>query len=132
PAPPLADGPSSTTAFRRVARNAVIPTAASVVNRGLDFGFAIFMLRTLGPTEVGRYTWAVLVIGYLDILISFGLGVLMTRDISRDPSVADRYLGGALVARAALWLTAVGAALVLAGPAAGILGINHEMGLTVA
>ena len=54
------------------------------MNKGLDLLFAIFMLRMLGVTEVGRYTWAVLVVGYFDILINFGLGVLITRDVARE------------------------------------------------
>lgn len=118
--------------IRRVAKNAAIPMAASLLNKLLDFGFAIFMLRTLGPTEIGRYTWAVLVVGYFDILMNFGLGILLTRDVARSPEAADRYLGAAALTRVALWLVCLGAAVAIAGPLAEPLDLTPAMGLTLA
>jgi O-antigen/teichoic acid export membrane protein len=106
--------------------------AASLLNRALDFGFAIFLLRVLGPTEVGRYTWAVLVVGYLDILINFGFGVLVTRDVARSPEQAGRYLGGALLVRSLLWAVSLCVALLIAGPLAAPLDLTPHMGLTLA
>jgi O-antigen/teichoic acid export membrane protein len=100
--------------------------ATTVLNKGLDLGLAIVILRTLGPTDVGRYTWAVLIVGYFDILINFGLGVLITRDVAREPSAAGRYLGGALLTRSALWLIAMLLALLIAGPFASYFAINQE------
>lgn len=120
------------SAVRRVAKNAAIPMAASLVNKALDFAFAIVMLRALGPTEIGRYTWAVLVVGYFDLVINFGLGVLITRDVAREPRSADRYLGGAAIARTGLWLLCVAGALGVAGPLSGHLDLTPEMGITLA
>jgi len=123
--------PTRLTAAQRIAKNAAVPTVANLINRGLDFGFAIVMLRVLGPTEVGRYTWAVLVVGYFDILINFGLAVLITRDVARDPGAAGRYLGGALVVRGAMWAGAMAISALIAGPLASTIGIADEVRLTL-
>ncbi len=105
--------------------------AASIANKAMDIAFAIVMLRELGPTDAGRFTWAVLIVGYFNILINFGLGILITREVARDPQAGDRFLGAALAARFSLWLASLGLALALAGPLAGPLELTPAMGLTL-
>ena len=118
--------------LRRVAKNTAVPTATSIVNKGLDLVFAVVLARSLGPTELGRYTWVVLVVGYFDILVNFGLGILIARQVARDAASAPRYMGAAAVARASLWLVSLAASLVIAGPLAGPIGITPEMGIALA
>ena len=120
------------TTLRRVAKNTAVPTATSFLNKGLDLVFAIILARSLGPADLGRYTWVVLVVGYFDILINFGLGILLARQIARDSSHTSRYVGAALVARFALWVLSLLVAVTLAGPLAGPLDITGEMGLALA
>ena len=118
--------------LRRVAKNTAVPTAASLVNKAFDLVFAIILARSLGPTELGRYTWVVLVVGYFDILINFGLGILIARQVARDSASATRYMGAALQARAVLWGLSIVMALAIAGPLAGPIGITTEMGIALA
>ena len=118
--------------LRRVAKNTAVPTATSLVNKALDLVFAIILARSLGPTDLGRYTWVVLVVGYFDILINFGLGIMIARQVARDATSATRYMGAALVARTALWGVSLLLALLMAGPLAGPLGITTEMGIALA
>jgi len=114
--------------LRRIAKNTAVPTAASLVNKALDLVFAIILARTLGPEDLGRYTWVVLVVGYFDILVNFGLGILIARQVARDAASTTRYMGAALIARVALWVLSLGFSLLIAGPLAGPLGITAEMG----
>src|SRR5206468_3353348 len=53
---------------RRVARNALSGMGTSILNKAIDFGFAILMARLLGADGIGRYAFAVVVAGYLEIL----------------------------------------------------------------
>jgi len=114
-----------------VAKNVAIPTAAGLVNKLLDAAFLVILARSLGPTDLGRYTWAVLVVGYFDILVNFGLGILVTREVARDRGAASRYLGGALIARVSLWLASLAISLLIAGPLASPLGLTFEMSLAL-
>lgn len=123
---------ASGTALHRAAKNAAIPMAASFLNKALDLAFAVYVVRVLGPTDVGRYVWAVLIVGYFDILINFGLGILVTRDVAREPDSEARLVGSAIVARLGIWIATLLAALGIAGPLREPLGITVEMGIVLA
>ena len=88
----------------RVARNSVAPMTTSLVNKAIDFAFAALMLRILGPTLAGRYYFAIVVVGYLDIFTNFGLNLLLIREVSRDHTQANRYLGNTTALRLILWV----------------------------
>jgi O-antigen/teichoic acid export membrane protein len=105
--------------------------AATVVNLTGALGRALVMFRALGPSGVGQYTWAVLVVGYFDILINFGLGILITRDVAREPGAAGRYLGSALLTRTMFLVASMLLALGIAGPLAPAFGVSPELGLTL-
>ena len=76
--------------------------AAQLLARAVDLGFAIFMLRLLGPSNYGSYAFAVVLIGYFAIVTDFGLGTLLTREVARDRSQAERYLMNSIAARMVL------------------------------
>ena len=104
------DGPAPIA--MRVLKNSLTPMAAQVVNRLMDLGFAVFMLRLLGPEGAGRYAFAVVLVGYFAIFSDFGLGTLITREVARRADLAGRYVTNAVLLRWALWVVA---ALGLAG-----------------
>jgi O-antigen/teichoic acid export membrane protein len=77
---------------RRVAKNSLILTGLNIVARLINFVFAILMLRLLGPEGAGNYYFAVVIVGWFEILMNFGLNTFLTREISRDPAHARTYL----------------------------------------
>ena len=77
---------SSTT--MRVARNSLAPIILNLFNRGIDFAFALVMLRVLGPTDSGWYFYAGIIFVWFDIFTNFGLNLYLTREVSRDRSRA--------------------------------------------
>ncbi|MGB8646306.1 MAG: oligosaccharide flippase family protein [Anaerolineae bacterium] len=89
-----------------IARNSVVPMVSSFITQGISFAFALVMLRVLGPENVGRYTFAVTVWFFTSSVTDFGLGILMTREVSRDKSQANRYLTNTAILRTALTLAA--------------------------
>ena len=92
---------------KRVAKNSLLPMGLQLMNRLIDFAFAMLMLRILAPEMAGRYTFAVLFIGYFDILVRFGLGTLLTREVSKDREHGNRYLSTVTILRGLLWLTSL-------------------------
>ncbi|HVU15069.1 MAG TPA: flippase, partial [Phototrophicaceae bacterium] len=70
----------------RVARNSVAPIILNLFNRGIDFMFAIVMLRILGPTDAGWYFYAGVIFVWFDIFTNFGLNLFLTREVARDRS----------------------------------------------
>src|SRR5262249_22213384 len=73
---------------RTVAKNSVVPMAAQFMVQGLNFAFALVMLRILGPTSAGRYAFAATTWLFLSGVTEFGLALLMTREVSRDRTQA--------------------------------------------
>jgi nucleotide-binding universal stress UspA family protein len=100
--------------LQRVFRNSAAPIAAQLINRVMDLGFALVVVRVLGPGGNGAYEYAVQIWLYLKTFTDFGLGVLATRDVARRPELAAEYLGLTTILRLALWATALPLALAFA------------------
>ncbi len=79
-------------ALQRIAKNSLVLTAFNIGARLIDFGFALLMARLLGPEGVGKYYIAVVIIGWFEIVMNFGLNTYLTREISRDPQREGSYL----------------------------------------
>ncbi|HNR95997.1 MAG TPA: oligosaccharide flippase family protein [Anaerolineae bacterium] len=89
---------------KRVAKNALTPMALSLLNRVIDMAFAMLYLRLLEPEKAGRFQFATNFIGYFETALLFGLGTLLTREISKNRSQANRYVSNSTVLRLLLWL----------------------------
>jgi len=88
---------------QRVARNSLTPMLLSLVNKGIDFAFAMLRLRILEPDGEGKYVFAIIFIGYFEILTFFGLGTLLTREVSKEKDKANWYLSNTVILRVVLW-----------------------------
>ncbi len=84
---------------RRVAKNSLAPMALSLFNRGIDFAFAMLMLRILGAENTGKYYVAIVIAGWFEILANFGLNTLLTREVSKEGGTANLYLVNTTVLR---------------------------------
>ncbi len=87
----IAPDTDDASAVSRVARNSIAPIILNLFNRGIDFAFAAFMLRTLGPQEAGLYQYAIVIFVWFDIFTNFGLNTFLTREVARDRSRAGYY-----------------------------------------
>jgi O-antigen/teichoic acid export membrane protein len=117
-------------AARRVLKNSAVPLALRVVVRALDLVFAVVAYGYLLPAEFGRYDFAaLLVVQYLGTISEFGLGVLLTREVARDPDAAPRLFGATLALRLLLTLAAVPATGIVVGAYAllGALGLGEAI-----
>ncbi len=100
------------TATERVARNSIAPILLNLFNRGIDFAFALVMLRVLGPEGSGIYTYVVVIFGWFDIISNFGLNLYLIREAARDKTRAAALLANTTILR--LGLVGVCAPLLLA------------------
>jgi O-antigen/teichoic acid export membrane protein len=92
---------------KRIAKNSLAPMALALMNRMVDFAFALLMLRILAPEGAGRYQFAVVFIGYIEILTRFGLGTLLTREVAREHAQGNKYLSNVTILRLLLWLASL-------------------------
>ena len=67
-----------------IAKNSLVPMALNLFNKAIDFLFALFYLRILGPGDNGKYAAAISVALWFDIVANWGLDALIIRDGARD------------------------------------------------
>ncbi len=78
---------------RRVLKNSLAPIVANLINKAIDFAFAVVVLHYLGVEGNGRYALAALLVGqYLTTVSDFGLGILASREVARNHAAGNRYL----------------------------------------
>ncbi len=80
------------TNTQSIAKNSVVPMALSLFNKAIDFGFAAFYLRVLGPGESGAYATAISIALWFDIVANWGLDALIIRDGAQNKAEIGRYL----------------------------------------
>lgn len=89
---------------RTVAKNSLVPMLLNLSNKAIDFAFAMLYVRILGPGGTGQYAFVVAVYGIFEIVSRYGLGTLLTRDVSADKNQSSRYLTNVIALRTLLWL----------------------------
>ena len=106
-----------TNAVRRIFKNSAVTFALRLVVKALDMVVLFILAGTLAAGVLGDYDFAALLVGqYLVIFTEFGLGVLLTREVARDPEAAQRLFGVTLGLRLLLVLGgALPVALLVAG-----------------
>ncbi|MBK8984923.1 MAG: oligosaccharide flippase family protein [Chloroflexi bacterium] len=106
------------TTTRSLAKNSMAPMALNLFNKGIDFVYAMFYLRVLGPANAGSFATAIAAAGIFEIVANFGLDILLVREVSQDRQRASSYLLNTSILR-------VLAAFVAAAPVAAlVLGAN--------
>lgn len=100
--------PDALSNAQSIAKNSMAPMALNLFNKGIDFVFAAFYLRVLGPAENGAYATAIAIVLWFEIVANWGLNTLLIRDVAQDRSQAAHYLVNSTLIR--LGTTFIGAA----------------------
>ena len=91
---------------KRAARNISALMLASIISKGALYIWQLVLSPWLGPSEYGIYG----TIGGLMVnaaaVASFGMGLIVIRDVARDPSKAGKYWSAMLYMQTALALVA--------------------------
>ncbi len=104
---PASDSPSMTGLdARRAARNATAIATASVIGRGVQFGWQLVLAPWLGAAAYGVYgtVGALLAVGAS--IANFGMGPIVIRDVARRPERVGQYLTATLFLQTLLTLAA--------------------------
>jgi O-antigen/teichoic acid export membrane protein len=88
--------------IQRVAKNTLTPIVLNLFNKGISFVLTFAMLRVLGPAGAGDYRYAIVIYGWFEILVNFGLNTFLTREVARHKEEANRYLANTTILRLAL------------------------------
>ena len=92
--------PETTTGTTRsVAKNSAAPMVLNLFNKGIDFVFAAFYLRVLGPAAAGSFATAIATAGIFEIIANYGLNILLIREVSQDRRQAGNFLFNSSIVR---------------------------------
>ncbi len=83
----------------RVAKNSLAPIILQLMNKAIETAFAALMLRILSPEDVGKYYFAITIWVWLDIFTTFGLNILLQREVAKNRTLGNRYLANTTILR---------------------------------
>ena len=84
---------------KTIAKNTGVLILAEVILRVLSLIFIIYVARFLGDVGFGKYSFAFAFTNLFVIISYFGLNMVTVREVARDKSKADKYLGNVAVIR---------------------------------
>ena len=87
------------TNTQSIAKNSLVPMVLNLFNKGIDFAFAAFYLRVLGPGDAGLYAAAISIALWFDIVANWGLDALIIRDVAQQKDRAGHYLYNTTILR---------------------------------
>ncbi len=79
-----------------ILKNSFFLMVGKIGNYVLTFFNTVLITRHLGPEIYGEYTLVLSILAMLVVLWNFGLGALLTRDVSREPEKAGHYVNGVM------------------------------------
>lgn len=90
------------SAVRKIAKNTSILLLSQVISYILAFFYTIYTARYLGTAGFGILSTALALGALLSIFTELGLSTLTTREVSREKSLANKYIGNTIALKMAL------------------------------
>lgn len=78
---------------KRIAKNTLVLTAADIFSKVLSLILVAFIARSLGDVGFGKYSFAISFTAMFAVLADLGLSTLTTREVARNKSKVDSFLG---------------------------------------
>ncbi|MBI5466269.1 MAG: flippase [Candidatus Kerfeldbacteria bacterium] len=75
-----------------LARNTSYFTFALVAQKVISFLYFTFLARLFGPEQMGKYVFALSLTTIFSVFLDVGLATVLTREVAREPAVAERYV----------------------------------------
>ncbi|MEW6009206.1 MAG: flippase [Candidatus Omnitrophota bacterium] len=76
-----------------------------LLNRLLNFLVSIWLVRYLGPVQLGQYSFVLAFVSLFALFCDLSIGQLVICQVSKDHSLANRYLGSYLIIQFLISLT---------------------------
>jgi O-antigen/teichoic acid export membrane protein len=84
------------SAVRKVAKNTTVLLISQIISYILAFFYTIYAARYLGASGFGTISFALALGAILSIFTELGLSTLTVREVSRDISLANKYIGNTI------------------------------------
>lgn len=89
---------------QKVSQNTLLLFSGQVIVKIIAFFYAIFLARSLGPSDFGLYIYVITIFGLVSQVADFGFNRFMVRDIAKDRKRAGIYLSNIFALRLLIML----------------------------
>jgi O-antigen/teichoic acid export membrane protein len=89
---------------KTIAKNASFLMLSQLVTWGLSLIIMIVLPRYLGPEVTGKYYTAVAVWAIMGMVITFGMDMLLAKEIAKDPTIISEFYGNSFLLRTTLFI----------------------------
>jgi O-antigen/teichoic acid export membrane protein len=89
---------------KTIAKNASFLMISQLVTWGLSLIIMIVLPRYLGPEVTGKYYTAVAVWNIMSMIITFGMDMLIAKEIAKNPTAISDFYGNSFFLRTALFI----------------------------
>lgn len=93
---------------QRIAKNTIVLLAANVISKVFGFFYIMYTARYLGTEVFGFLTFALAFTGIFGVFTNMGLGTLMVREVAKDKSLVEKYLGNITIIKLILAISTFG------------------------
>ncbi len=98
---------------RRVAKNSGILLAGKIIGQGISVITAIFLVRYLGPGNLGIYSFVFAYLCFFNIITDLGINQILVREVSRDRAGANKLIGNGVIIHIILSVFAISLACII-------------------
>lgn len=84
------------TTAKRVIRNSFWLMLANIVVRIISASVFVILARVWGKEVFGQYSFAIAFVSFFTLIAHFGFGSLIIRDVAKNKSLAENYLGNVI------------------------------------
>jgi O-antigen/teichoic acid export membrane protein len=95
---------------QRVAKNTSVVIIGKIINGSISLLTGIMLARYLGVSNFGTYSFIFAYLAFFVIVTDLGISTILVREISRDKTKADKFIGNAIIIKILLSLFAFGLA----------------------
>ncbi len=117
---------------KTIAKNASVMLVSQFVTWGLSLLLMIFMPRLLGATAIGQFQLAGSIWTIVGMFANFGMGMMLTKEVARNPTKISDLFGTIVVLRTFLSIIGFGGVAIYAnwiGYSAEAISVIYIMGL---
>lgn len=101
-------GKNSLSTIRTIAGNILVLLAGQIITIVLTYFYTIYTARYLGANGFGILSFAISFTAISCLLVDLGLSVLITREVSRNYSLADKYIENIFAIKTILTIITLG------------------------
>ncbi len=112
---------------KRIAKNTGVLFISQVISYLLIFFYTIYIARSLGTEGFGILSFALAFSGIFSIFADLGINTLTVREVARDKSLSNKYLGNGIIIKILLGFFSFGLIILIIN----LLGYNQETILVV-